>query len=434
MDSDVHHELYANIFNFKITQEGPEDKLYNVVVPVPEESEELGENIVTPLADEFFDQEVVDMFNLGRALNVKDVEFLRGFVPIDDDNDPAPENIPDSTVEVGDAVYTNEWKHDGICYRRQKTNRKEPPQVFGVKQSPDALDLFETFFPKAFLMDVILVNINKNHTEAKVTYGELIRWIGIWFLMSTITGPQRHEFWQTCDVSIFNGAPFRLNDLMSRNRFNLILTNIAYNSSDSPTYRDKFWMIREVISAWNSNMVEKFEPAWVSCLDESMSIWTNAFTCPGFMMVPRKPHPFGNEYHTICCGVSGVLYQMELVEGKDAPPERGDPEHNNMGKTVGLLLRLTKPISGTGKLVILDSGFCVLKAIIELRKVGVFASAVIKKRKYWPKGIPGDKIKEHFENCIVGDDDALAGRCDETDFYVFAMKDAGYVSMFMSTY
>ena len=95
---------------------------------------------------------------------------------------------------------------------------------------------------------------------------------------------------------------------------------------------------------------------------------------------------------------------------------------------------MTKPISGTGELVILDSGFCVLKAIIELRKVGVFASAVIKKRKYLPKGIPGDKIKEHFEHCIVGDDDALAGRCDETDFYVFAMKDAGYVSMFMSTY
>ena len=62
------------------------------------------------------------------------------------------------------------------------------------------------------------------------------------------------------------------------------------------------------------------------------------------------------------------------------------------------------------KLVILDSGFCVLKAIIELRKIGIFASAVIKKRKYWPKLIPGDKIKEHFKNCIVGDVDARSGR------------------------
>ena len=54
------------------------------------------------------------------------------------------------------------------------------------------------------LINVILVNINKNHTEATATYGELIQWICIWFLKSTITGPQPHEFWQTCDVSIFN--------------------------------------------------------------------------------------------------------------------------------------------------------------------------------------------------------------------------------------
>ena len=83
------------------------------------------------------------------------------------------------------------------------------------------------------------------------------------------------------------------------------------------------------------------------------------------MMVSRKPHPFGNKYHTIFCKVSGVLYQMELVEGNNAPPERGEAEQNSMGKTVRLLLLVTKPISGTGKLVVLDCGFCVLKAIIE---------------------------------------------------------------------
>ena len=402
MNVDVHYELYANAFNFKITQEGPEDKIYDEVVPVVGEDEEGIENIPPPLSEELFDQEVFNMFNLGRALNEDDVEFLRGFVPIDDDNEPAPENIPDSTIEVGDAVYNNEWKHDGICYRRLKMNRKEPPQLFGFKQAPNALELFEAMFPKSYLEEVVLVNINKDHDEAKVTYGELIRWIGIWMLMATITGPQRHEFWQTCDVSLYNGAPFRLNDLMSRNRFNLILSHIAYNSSDSPPYRDKFWMIRDVISAWNKNMQEKFEPSWVSCLDESMSIWTNAFTCPGFMMVPRKPHPFGNKYHTICCGLSGVLYQMELVEGKDAPPERGDPEFNNTGKTVGLLLRLTKPISGTGKLVILDSGFCVLKAIIKLRKDVVFASAVIKKGSIGQKVYLVTKLKNTLRVLLLG--------------------------------
>ena len=44
----------------------------------------------------------------------------------------------------------------------------------------------------------------------------------------------------------------------------------------------------------------------------------------------------------------------------------------------GLLLHLTKALHYTGKVVVLDSGFCVLETIIALKKMGVFAAAVIK--------------------------------------------------------
>ena len=51
-----------------------------------------------------------------------------------------------------------------------------------------------------------------------------------------------------------------------------------------------------MVDEWNKNMAQQFTPSWVSCLDESMSPWTNKYRCPGWMFVPRKPHPFGNEY------------------------------------------------------------------------------------------------------------------------------------------
>jgi len=113
-------------------------------------------------------------------------------------------------------------------------------------------------------------------------------------------------------------------------------------------------------------MMRKFSPSWISCLDESMSKWVGKYSCPGFMCVPRKPWPLGNEYHTIACGTSGVLYQVELVEGKDTPRQAPPKQFHETGKTVGLLLRLTKPIWGSSKVVVLDSGFCVLKGIVEL--------------------------------------------------------------------
>ena len=74
------------------------------------------------------------------------------------------------------------------------------------------------------------------------------------------------------------------------------------------------------------------------------------------MFVPGKPWPFGNEYHMVCCSLSDILWQMETVEGKDAPPEIV-PKFNNQGKPVGLLLHVLEPIFGKGIMVVLDSGF-----------------------------------------------------------------------------
>ena len=153
------------------------------------------------------------------------------------------------------------------------------------------------------------------------------------------------------------------------------------------------------------------------------------------MFVPRKPWPFGNEYHSICCCTSGLMWQIELVEGKDSPKEKPPAEYEEIGgNTTSLLLRLCSPIFHTGKLVILDSGFCVLQAIIELKKRGVYSSALIKKRRYWPKYIKGDDIRQHFDDKEVGAADSLPGTLDGQSFHVFAMKEPDYVMSLMSTY
>jgi hypothetical protein len=140
-------------------------------------------------------------------------------------------------------------------------------------------------------------------------------------------------------------------------------------------YEDKFWEVQQMLQAWNTNMEGNFCPSSFTCLDESMSKWVNQHSCPGYMYVPRKPWPYGNKYHTICCCKSGIMFGMELVEGKDTPKERPPKEFEEKGKTVGLLLRLTKSLARSGRLCFLDSGFCVLKGIIALQKQGVFLGA-----------------------------------------------------------
>ena len=358
---------------------------------------------------------------------------------IDDDNSPAPENIP-TPNENTDGIF-GEWGHSGSCFRamaggrRLKARISYPPHI-----RPSLFNLFELFFFTPFVKNVIIPQTN-NRLEANgfhrdLSYGEFLRWIGVWLLMSTLHGPDRGAFWSLTDINRFHGAPWRLGDLMSRKRFDAILRSIFYTDQEKPAYRDKFWEVRQMIVAWNDNMAEQFTPSWVSCLDESMSPWTNKYSCPGWMFVPRKPHPFGNEYHSVCCSMSGIMWGIELVEGKDAPRAAAHPKpkYNSHGNTVGLLLRILEPIFTKGYVAVLDSGFCVLKGIVELKKRGVYASALIKKRRYWPKYIKGDDIKSHFDGGDVGDCDSWKGQMDEVDFHVYAMKEPDYVMSIMSTY
>ena len=82
-------------------------------------------------------------------------------------------------------------------------------------------------------------------------------------------------------------------------------------------FKCKSFEVIQMIVAWNQHTKDVFIPFWVYYFDESVSIWTNKFTCPGWMFVPMNAHPKVNYYHNTCCGESRIMYRWELVEGKD---------------------------------------------------------------------------------------------------------------------
>ena len=165
-----------------------------------------------------------------------------------------------------------------------------------------------------------------------------------------------------------------------------------------------------MLAAFKKHFATTFVSSWITCLGEPIPIWNSRSTCPGWEFCPRKPHPQGNKYHTICCGVTGILFDFEVVEGRDRPTQLGRPEYEvEHGKTGGLLLRLTKSIHQSARYVVLDSGFCVLKGLISLMKSGVFACSLIKKHRYWPAYCQGEAIDRYFVGKNVGNTAAVEG-------------------------
>ena len=84
--------------------------------------------------------------------------------------------------------------------------------------------------------------------------------------------------------------------------------------------------------------------------------------------------------------------------------------------------------------MILDSGFCVLEGIIELRKTGVYPGAVIIKKKILALNVPGNQIRLLFQSKMLGVTDALNGGIKPLSYDIFCMKEPDYPMKRMATY
>ena len=192
---------------------------------------------------------------------------------------------------------------------------------------------------------------------------------------------------------------------MSGKRFTKIGECIRLNNNTPPTYKDRFFWVRELIDGFNENMRKTFVSSWIVCVDESMVVFYNKYA-PGWIAVKRKPHPLGNEYHTTACCESKIIFWIEIVEGKSKPKEgphaESKFEKEFESKIAALVVRMTTPIWGSGKVVIMDSGFGYVPSIVQLKEKGLYTTTVIKKKAYWPKYTKAVDAVNHMAGKEVG--------------------------------
>ena len=128
------------------------------------------------------------------------------------------------------------------------------------------------------------------------------------------------------------------------------------------------------------------------------------------------------------------MFVVELAEGNAHPRQAGTLEFEDIdGNNVGLLLRMMKSYFVTGRYVIIDSGFCVLKGFIQLSKKGGFDCVVIKNRRYWTYMVPSKYMEDHFGGVDVGETDIIHGTVDDAFYNLWSMKEPNYVMRMMAT-
>ena len=137
-------------------------------------------------------------------------------------------------------------------------------------QGKKFVDIFLHLFPVQFLETVI----NEATSRVLLSNGPH-GYIGmIMFMICYMKFPD--YFWRPAtrmpgSEDEENDTPsFTFNRYMSRCRYLAITLALRFTTSTPPTFRDKFWEIRDLIESWNALMKDVFVAAWALCLDESM--------------------------------------------------------------------------------------------------------------------------------------------------------------------
>ena len=188
---------------------------------------------------------------------------------VDDNNDPAPENVPSEDERAQEGLRDNQqWGTHPFDPRKASNAPNSSPYLDGLPRgeqlkSVTLLWMFEKLMGRWLLESVIVKATNRklaSNNCHEVSYGEFIVLIGLWLLMASqkVGGCSRRDYWSSEPISHWSGAPFRLNSYMSRNRFEQIITNLKYTFIEPQPYVDRFHEIRQIISScisiWLSDM------------------------------------------------------------------------------------------------------------------------------------------------------------------------------------
>ena len=253
---------------------------------------------------------------------------------------------------------------------------------------------------------LFLININDYIMGDRVTHREFFIWLGI-----LVFNIYHHR-------SIQKISFFHINNVMNWERHGL---------GHPTTYIDgaliRSSMQLDITNVWNNNMNMSFV---VSYLDESSMLpRTKAYDD---MYVQKNPCLLCNDYHSICCCISGLMYANHWA-GYNRPRETF-VDDTKIAQWSPLLLYLCKSIFHIVMVLIFDCYFCIFIANIVLIcvclcfKIHFFK----KKRGHWTKYVDWANSNSHFTKKDIGDSGVLHGRMDNILFNILGMKEPDYVS------
>eukprot|EP00731_Ephydatia_muelleri_P015330 Em0008g1050a len=296
-------------------------------------------------------------------------------------------------------------------------------------------DYFCLMFPMSDVPDWI-EKTNSRLSELKrrpLSTAEYFRFWGVILAISIGSEKNRRAYWmeesEGESARLFQPPAFGSRFGMGLRRFEDILRCLCFGDDD-PT--DRWGPIRPLIKALNRRRQEKVIPSYILVEDELMSSWISRKQdrttdgIPHLTKIIRKPKGVGTEVKCIADGVTGIMLQLEVCEGKEAESRK---KWSHLPSGTAQTLRLTEHWHNSERIVIGDSAFSSVTTAIECYKCGLFYTGVLKtaSREY-----PRDYLNDTSKYTSRGDHICLMSTIDGCSLIALGWKDKT-VKTFVST-
>lgn len=255
-------------------------------------------------------------------------------------------------------------------------------------------------------------NLYITQTERRVsmiTKTELYGFLGINMVMGYHAVPSWKDYWKTDpDLQV----PF-ISDVMPRNRFSQILSNIHINDNYAipADNKDKLYKLRPLIDSLNHNFVQLYNVSRQVSIDESMILFKGRSSLKQYN--PMKPIKRGYKLWSMA-DMDGYLNKFEIYQGKNQQQNNGDiPKYFGLGDTV--VYNMTKDLAEKYHEVYVDNFFTSVPLMEYLLSHKILCCGTLRtNKKYLPQNLSKDKDLKR------GDFDY---RVSKDDIVVFKWRD-----------
>ena len=229
------------------------------------------------------------------------------------------------------------------AYRWRKKNFTPPNSDFsGPVAEPPAnmnvgtpLQYFRKFVTDGMLENIVentnLYSVQKSDKSVNTSKKEVEQVLGMFLHMGLMKAASVRQYWE-CETSY---PP--VSDVMSRNRFQLLLTKLHFVNNltvSDDDKKDKLWKIRPFLTEMRENCLS-LTPDEHCAVDEMMCKYRGT-TSQVRQYIKGKPHLWGFKIWGRA-GPSGILYDFDVYQG-------GSGERTALGQGGDVIMKLTSTL------------------------------------------------------------------------------------------